>query len=764
MKLDKLRLLRDELRDELSPDGIDSVVYYYFEGKWNQLDAPSLLPEATINCLERSKSEAVAYHAPSNHTAWYACNEIKCAISLSFLISPKIQKRRTYRGRIANVVQRASNSYKVAHNPLTLLLARDAFREKLSAALSSIAVDAPRSAETEDSAQDRVLAVLAIDIDHFKQVNDTHGHLYGDQVLKAFAVRLEKAAEQVIQAAASIAIDISHPSGEEFLISIYGDASRDQILDWANSFRAKIGDEPLPSESEWSQLSKQENLSVILPPPLHERTVTASVGIAIRGATAVDGTHQDWIAAILDNADTALYRAKAAGRNQVIAFDDILSTCGRVLEHDTTTRIVAIDIGKNVGVSLGQEFRVFAPGYTGKRKFAVSDGRTTRTIGNYPRVELTTITVFDVQPELSFAYISDTADRTTTIEAGAHLEAIPTGSISHLLTGASRYFPTTMDRVKVGDSTAVQEFIKTNADTAKKPFAVVFRFASEQEYLKRYGSAALNAALARLFREAISTFRSASTTGILDASSVCIVGRGSSYNEKAVAAFADKLRDELPELKLAVGIFCDADVEKPPKADNSELDPSHAIEFARFAASDYAARDDSPIIHFGFATAKRILLSLRESKAYKQAIADFEKLIGLGVECASLQNIGGLLNSSIGFHRQAADLFEAASKRVPANLIFKTNVGTAAYKLSEVERGLRVLNTISVDDLEKVKASHPYGYVTYARLLAQAKLAGLPTFDAERFSQIAVDAFNLEGFKDSPESTIIATVLNQSQP
>jgi tetratricopeptide (TPR) repeat protein len=413
-------------------------------------------------------------------------------------------------------------------------------------------------------------------------------------------------------------------------------------------------------------------------------------------------------------------------------------------------------------VSLGQEFKVFAPGYTGKRKFSISDGRTVRSIGIYPRVELTTITVFNVQTEVSFAYISDVNDRTTQIEVGANLEAIPTGSISHLLTGASKYFPVEMDQLRVGDSSEVQKFVKSSASSGEKPFAVVFRFSSEQEYIKRYGSAAFNAALARLFREATSSFYLAKATGVLDGASVCIVGRPASYNEKSIIAFADKLREEMPELRLAVGIFCQADIESPPKNDNSKLDPTHAIEFARYAASDYASKGDSMVVHFGFATARRILFSLRNSKSYKQALADFEKLRTLGVESADLQNIGGLISSSLGLHQQALDLYESALKRDDSVDVYKTNFGTATYQSGEYDRGLRVLNKIPLEKFDALIEGHPYGYVTYARLLALAKIGGLASFDAERFAAIAEKALDMVGFRGSRASNVISTALASS--
>jgi len=763
MKIEKLQILRDELRDEFSPDGVEGIIYYFFEEKWNQLDSLTPVPKAIAVRLERSKSETVAYRPTNSHTAWFACADIEGGISLTFQTSPQQRTLETYRRRLLNVLKRASNSYKVSHNPLTQLLSKDAFRAKLSSTLSSISNQSPLSEEVQDSGKANILAVFALDIDHFKQVNDTHGHLYGDQVLKVFALRLELAAEKIAQTTNGlIEIVLGHPSGEEFLISIYGSSTRDQILELANIFREEIGELALPTESEWARLCEQENLKSISTPPLYERNVTASVGVTIRGTTAMGSAYQNSVEVILDEADTALYRAKAAGRYQVIAFDDILNSCGRVLEHDTTARIIAIDIGKNVGVTIGQEFRVFTPGYTGKKKFSISDGRTKRTIGNYPRIELTTITVFEVQSELSFAYISDTADRTTTIDEGSVLEAIPTGSISHLLIGASRYFPTATDHLKAGDSSAAQEYIRVNANTESKPFAVVFRFASEKEYLKRYGSAAFNSALARLYRETTGTFHSAAATGILDTSSVCVVGRGTSYNEKAISTFADRLRDELPELRLTVGIFCHADVEDPPKGDNSKLDSVHAIEFARYAASDHAAESNSRIIHFGFATARRILNSLRESKAFKQGIADYEKLRSLGVRCAALQNLGGLLNSSIGNYALASDLYEDAVKCDPKDLIYKTNFGIMTYYIMQIDRGLQVLNTLSVSELKEAKERHPLGYMTYALLLARAKLNDLPTFNKERFSLMAQDVQKMPDYQASVDFGVIEAALKLS--
>ena len=99
----------------------------------------------------------------------------------------------------------------------------------------------------------------------------------------------------------------------------------------------------MPSEIEWAMLSKDGGTGSLIPPPLKERAVTASLGLAMYDNSLALTAQGDSAPDLLDRADTALYRAKAAGRNQVIAFENILNNCGRVIEHDSQTKIVAID-------------------------------------------------------------------------------------------------------------------------------------------------------------------------------------------------------------------------------------------------------------------------------------------------------------------------------------------------------------------------------------------------------------------------------------
>jgi len=128
---------------------------------------------------------------------------------------------------------------------------------------------------------DRPLTVLMVDIDHFKQVNDTYGHATGDDVIRIVATRL---ADQIRQTDV-----IGRYGGEEFALLLQ-DAGPGNLL--PERLRMSICDEPIRTRSG-------------------ELTVTVSIGLAFRTADDLD------IESLLSRADGELYRAKEAGRNRV---------------------------------------------------------------------------------------------------------------------------------------------------------------------------------------------------------------------------------------------------------------------------------------------------------------------------------------------------------------------------------------------------------------------------------------------------------------
>lgn len=764
MKLEGLRILHQQLRHDFEPDSVDAHVYYFSENKWYELTTEALCSESQGRALERAKKESIAYHATNSPDAWFYLQSSECVVKLIFPQSPQLATRRRNRARLLKIQESAANSYKVSHNQLTHLLARDEFRDRLAQAIMEVEERETPGAETQESTVPRALAVLALDIDHFKQVNDTWGHLYGDQVLRAFGRRLEQAAEAIRSGGiGNPVVHVGHPSGEEFLVLIHANAVRDQFVEWASDFRRCISDDVLPTDSEWQWLSTSGGVASLAPPPLQERTTTASIGLALHIVAVQIDSVIDAISDLLDRADTALYRAKAAGRNQVIAYDEILSSCGRVIEHDNSTHVVALDIGSNVGVTVGQEFRVFLPTFCGRTKFFLNDGRTKRTLGIYPRVESARVVVFNAQPEISFAFIATPTDTSPTLEPGSHLEAIPAGSIGHLLNSSSKYFTPAQNTLKRSGLDELQEFIKSAASAGSDPFAIVIRLTREAEYQRKYGSVALNMALAQLYRDAQLAFHAANAIEVLDSGSICIVGTKTAYKDEVVTKFVDEMAAEFHELNVVAGVFCVSDRKESEKEGGAALNTVNAIEFASFAAADAARSPDTRIRHFSYSVASKALKTLRESQLFEIGYADFERLRQLGVESGTLFNLGGLIAGSLGLRKQALEHYAAAMTKDPKNLVYKSNYGTAAYKLHEIDSGLRVLNALPVKDIDSLIEIHPFGYVNYARLLARGYLNGSPMFDAERFAHVAQRALAIPKYENSEENNVILEALQKQQ-
>ncbi len=143
------------------------------------------------------------------------------------------------------------------------------------------------------------LSVLLLDIDHFKQINDQHGHQVGDQVLTYFAKTLKNELRE---------LDIlTRYGGEEFLV-IASQTTRNGAIDLAERLRRSLEDSHLKLSSGAE---------------MHEIQVLCSIGVATLGG-AIDRFEK-----LVRRADENLYRAKSLGRNQVNADEPTAEHSGK---------------------------------------------------------------------------------------------------------------------------------------------------------------------------------------------------------------------------------------------------------------------------------------------------------------------------------------------------------------------------------------------------------------------------------------------------
>ena len=143
--------------------------------------------------------------------------------------------------------------------------------------------------------RDYRFALLFLDLDRFKVINDSLGHTVGDQLLVAIAQRLDGCLRSTDTVARSDREVLARLGGDEFVILL------DDIRDDTDASRV--------AERILAELSPAFQLAG------HEITATASIGIAL------SRTDYDRAEDMLRDADTAMYHAKAAGRSRYQVFD-----------------------------------------------------------------------------------------------------------------------------------------------------------------------------------------------------------------------------------------------------------------------------------------------------------------------------------------------------------------------------------------------------------------------------------------------------------
>ncbi|UXI69965.1 GGDEF domain-containing protein [Tahibacter amnicola] len=171
--------------------------------------------------------------------------------------------------RILSLHERLRNQ--ATHDHLTGLLNRGAILEALDQEMQRAAREGHH------------LGVLMVDLDHFKPVNDAHGHPVGDTVLRETARRMQSSLRPYDR--------IGRYGGEEFLVVVPGEPPA-VITEIAERIRLAVAADAVTTA-------------------VGDIAVTVSIGVATSNGSACEAGH------LVGVADDALYRAKAAGRNRV---------------------------------------------------------------------------------------------------------------------------------------------------------------------------------------------------------------------------------------------------------------------------------------------------------------------------------------------------------------------------------------------------------------------------------------------------------------
>lgn len=223
----------------------------------------------SFRILLRSPQDVVVLKRPSWWNAQHALGVLAVALAISVCILGWVTYLRVCLKRQTRLLH-----HQATHDSLTGIWNRKAVLDLLD-----------REYAIAGRAGTQV-GVMMLDADHFKQINDTHGHLAGDAVLRELPRRIQTALR---------ATDLTgRYGGEEFLIVLPG-CTTEQCQECAERVRAAIANIPINSGGG------------------AELVVTVSVGTAVLDPSL--NTQHDALAA----ADGALYKAKLSGRNRVVS-------------------------------------------------------------------------------------------------------------------------------------------------------------------------------------------------------------------------------------------------------------------------------------------------------------------------------------------------------------------------------------------------------------------------------------------------------------
>jgi two-component system cell cycle response regulator len=205
------------------------------------------------------------------------------------------------------VQAREEMRFRATHDALTSLWNRGAILNRLNEEIDRVRREQARC------------SLLLCDVDNFKRINDVHGHLTGDAVLRDVAIHLTRATRR--------GDAVGRYGGEEFLV-ILSDCGAESVANRAEELRQAVASEVLTATL---------------------RGLSISISI---GAIAIDHSSRQIVEDYLSQADSALYRAKMEGRNRVVIADQTNTNdkcaCNQPKIHENACPWVGDDISSGL--------------------------------------------------------------------------------------------------------------------------------------------------------------------------------------------------------------------------------------------------------------------------------------------------------------------------------------------------------------------------------------------------------------------------------
>jgi len=230
----------------------------------------------SFRVLMRSPQDVVVLHRPSWWTPGHALVVLAMALAGTLVVLGWVMVLRRRVEEQTLLLRKSEENFRhmALHDCLTGLATRLLLQDRLEAA-----IEAARRHKMG-------LALLMVDIDRFKGINDTYGHHGGDEVLRVTAIRLLEAVRK--------SDTVARMGGDEFVVLL-----------------AELRD---PQSAEKIAANIVDSLAIPIAFAGRELSVSVSVGVCSAASTELDAE------ALLRCADAALYQAKASGRNRFQVF------------------------------------------------------------------------------------------------------------------------------------------------------------------------------------------------------------------------------------------------------------------------------------------------------------------------------------------------------------------------------------------------------------------------------------------------------------